>query len=36
MQAEEKDYFKLLAYNLFSYASNKTFKENYKKKVWAY
>lgn len=31
MQAEEKDYFKLLAYNLFSYASNKTFKENYKK-----
>lgn len=32
MQAEEKDYFKLLAYNLFSYASDSDFKESYKKK----
>ena len=34
MQAEEKDYFKLLAYNLFSYAidSNSSFKEVYTKK----
>lgn len=34
MQAEEKDYFKLLAYNLFSYAvdSNSIFKEVYTKK----
>lgn len=32
MQAEEKDYFKLLAYNLFSYASDSDFKDNYKKK----
>lgn len=34
MQAEAKDYFKLLAYNLFSYAidSNSSFKELYTKK----
>lgn len=32
MQAEEKDYFKLLAYNLFSYASDSDFKDSYKKK----
>lgn len=34
MQAEEKDYFKLLAYNLFIYAtdSNSSFKEVYTKK----
>lgn len=32
MQAEEKDYFKLLAYNLFSYASDSDFKDCYKKK----
>lgn len=35
MQAEEKDYFKLLAYNLFSYAidSNSIFKEVYAKNI---
>lgn len=32
MQAEEKDYFKLLAYNLFLYASDSDFKDSYKKK----
>ena len=32
MPAEEKDYFKLLAYNLFSYASDSDFKDNYKRK----
>ena len=32
MQAEEKDYFKLLAYNLFSYVSDSDFKDSYKKK----
>lgn len=32
MQAEEKNYFKLLAYNLFSYASDSDFKDSYKKK----
>ena len=32
MSAEEKDYFKLLAYNLFSYASDSNFKANYKRK----
>lgn len=32
MPAEEKDYFKLLAYNLFSYASDRDFKDNYKRK----
>ena len=34
MPAEEKDYFKLLAYNLFIYAtdSNSSFKEVYTKK----
>lgn len=34
MQVEEKDYFKLLAYNLFIYAtdSNSSFKEVYIKK----
>lgn len=32
MQAEEKDYFKLLVYNLFLYASDSDFKDSYKKK----
>lgn len=32
MPSEEKDYFKLLAYNLFSYASDSDFKDSYKKK----
>lgn len=32
MQAEEKDYFKLLAYNLFSYATDGSFKSVYTKK----
>lgn len=32
MPSEEKDYFKLLAYNLFSYASASDFKDSYKKK----
>lgn len=32
MQTEEKDYFKLLAYNLFMYAADSGFKSIYTKK----